>query len=285
MKAGRVLAYIILTLLTLALLSGLSQASTNTKKTGPVRALAEVGFGSRGSIRREKIISLSGLPVDRTVKVTLSISYYLEAKPVTYVEVGVVEQEWKDSLAHNGVGPPKWKSGSKSWSCTNPGSSVSFTIYAYASKSWKGGEGTARITATLKAEWPDVVTVAAGEGGSVSPSGRLEVWGDYLSVRAMPDPGYKFDHWEVSGGISIVGSSANGRFRVKGDGTIRAIFRKLPPPCPVEYKLTIAVRPSGAGTTSPSPGTYRYCAGTSVTIWVSCCSASTLRGLEEDSCN
>lgn len=93
-------------------------------------------------------------------------------------------------------------------------------------------DAKASVSATLTVWWPDVVTVTAGEGGSVSPSGRLEVWGDYLSIRATPDPGYEFDHWEVSGDVSIIDSSTNGRFRVAGDGTIKAISKKPPPPCP-----------------------------------------------------
>jgi len=151
MRASKVLAYLIVALLITALFSNIALASTNSREVSK-EAEARVGFGSKGSIRKERVVSLSGLPTDRTVKATLSVSYYLEAKPVTYVEVGVVEQEWKDSLTHNGIGPPKQKSGSRSWSRTNPGSSVSFTVHAYASKSWKGGEGTAKITATLRAE-------------------------------------------------------------------------------------------------------------------------------------
>ena len=108
---------------------------------------------------------------------------------------------------------------------------------------------------SIKAEYPDVVQVSASEGGSVNPSGRLEVWGNYLAVKATPSPGYEFEEWEVSGGITVLDSSASGRFRVKGDGSIRAIFRKVEPK---KYRLTIGVRPSGAGTTSPSPGAYYY---------------------------
>jgi len=57
----------------------------------------------------------------------------------------------------------------------------------------------------------------------------------------MPDEDCEFDHWEVSGGIAIVDGDATGRFRVSGDGTIKAAFKASsspPPPQPGKYRTT-----------------------------------------------
>ena len=78
------------------------------------------------------------------------------------------------------------------------------------------------------------LTVTAGEGGSL-PAGLAETLsGDYASgteLRLMvrPDPGYEFDHWEVSGGSSFRledPQSADSRFTTgEGAATLTAFFR------------------------------------------------------------
>ncbi len=54
-----------------------------------------------------------------------------------------------------------------------------------------------------------------------------------------------FDHWEVTGNITISGdpNDPNGTFTINGEGTIIPVFTILP-----HYNITVSVQPPGAGT-------------------------------------
>ncbi|MCR4804263.1 MAG: hypothetical protein K5981_01235 [Clostridia bacterium] len=71
-----------------------------------------------------------------------------------------------------------------------------------------------------------LVTVSAGEGGSVSGGGYYEV-GERAFLLATPNEGYSFDHWEVTGATVADATSAALSFVLTegGDITARAVFR------------------------------------------------------------
>ncbi len=82
-----------------------------------------------------------------------------------------------------------------------------------------------------------------------------------IMLNADSCPGYRFDHWEISGGTSVTTSGDSASFKVgNSDVTVKAVFVR-------QYRLDISVEPVGSGTTSPlSPGTYMLDEGTRVTL-------------------
>lgn len=84
--------------------------------------------------------------------------------------------------------------------------------------------------------------------GFTTPSGTATFsTGDTLSVTASPNTGSHFGYWSVSGGITVVDSSASGRFRVSGTGTIQANF--------LINQYTVTIEANGTGSTTPSGDT------------------------------
>jgi len=99
------------------------------------------------------------------------------------------------------------------------------------------------------------LSVSAMIGGMTDPAS-----GDYtyavdtsVTVTAIPDLGYNFDHWILDGiqytsnPISIIMNS---------DHNLTAHFSVVPPPPPETFNLNITT--ADGGTTSPSPGAYVY---------------------------
>ncbi len=69
------------------------------------------------------------------------------------------------------------------------------------------------------------VTVTAGANGSVNPSGDIQVVeGGNLSVEAIPDAGFHFTDWAVTGDITVSDNDATGEFVINSGGTITAGF-------------------------------------------------------------
>ena len=103
------------------------------------------------------------------------------------------------------------------------------------------------------------LTITTTTGGTTSPSPSAH---DYpccsnVSVTAIPDSGFAFDHWELDG--VDVGSANPYTVHMDSDHTLHAVFTG------VTYTLTITT--TAGGTTSPSPGAhvYPYCTNVSVT--------------------
>ena len=83
---------------------------------------------------------------------------------------------------------------------------------------------------TLYAKWTVEntypVTITAGEGGSVSPSGEKQVGSTPVTIKATPNTGYVFDKWTVSGGATVASStSATTTVTATATGTVTANFK------------------------------------------------------------
>lgn len=98
----------------------------------------------------------------------------------------------------------------------------------------------------------------SGQGTTEPAPGTYErIKGVQVLIRAVPDSGWKFDHW--SGNLTGVQNPII--FAMNSDKNITAHFVELPPP---EYSLTIKI--NGQGTTDPAPGIYKYPEGSEVEI-------------------
>lgn len=127
---------------------------------------------------------------------------------------------------------------------TNVGTATSFTV-------------TMDANHTLRAVFASAVanvTVVAGAGGAVSPTGTFPlIIGSAYSFVATPNNGYRLDHWELAG--TSIGTDATLTLNVTAqmDGaTITAVFVPVP--------VTLNVSTSGNGTTNPT-GSQTYNAG------------------------
>ena len=87
------------------------------------------------------------------------------------------------------------------------------------------------------------VTVDANKGGTVSPSGTVEVGSRTpTTFTATPDPGYRFDHWDIEGGIVAPQDLTNPTISITatGEGTLTAHFVRV-------YTVKYYATPTAAG--------------------------------------
>ncbi len=95
-----------------------------------------------------------------------------------------------------------------------------------------------------------------GNGTTNPPPGVYALPADpEVTVEAIPDPGWQFDHWEVDG--VDVGSANPYSPTVAADFTLRAVF--------VEGFL-LSISATGQGTTTPAPPSRAYAAGATAEI-------------------
>lgn len=85
-------------------------------------------------------------------------------------------------------------------------------------------------TSTLSVIYPVpatyAVTISAGTGGSVSPSGEQQVGSTAVAIEATPETGYAFDGWAVTGGATVAStSSASTTVTATAAGTVTANFK------------------------------------------------------------
>jgi hypothetical protein len=106
--------------------------------------------------------------------------------------------------------------------------------------------------------------LSAFEGGTTDPApGVYEVdSGSAITVRALPSPGYRFDHWALDGKYPTDNPIT---LTLTSDTTLTAIFAAVPPPGK-KVRLSVRVEPEGSGSTEPPPGDHEYIAGTSLTV-------------------
>jgi hypothetical protein len=90
-------------------------------------------------------------------------------------------------------------------------------------------------------------------GGTISGASGTYENGVVVSVKAIPNNGYRFDHWE--GGMS--GTAANIQVTMTGSKNLVAFFTKT-------YTLSTSTNPAGAGSIGPAMGTYDE--GSTVTL-------------------
>ncbi len=103
------------------------------------------------------------------------------------------------------------------------------------------------------------LTITAGAGGTTNPAPGTYTYtsGTVVSVTALPNAGYVFDHWTLDGVIR----TGNPISVTMGANHALAAYFVL------GYTLTITA--GGGGTTNPAPGSYGYAAGTVVTVQAS----------------
>jgi len=82
-------------------------------------------------------------------------------------------------------------------------------------------------------------------GGTISPAKGTYDNGVVVQVEAIPNPGYRFDHWEGS----LSGTSPTAQLIMDGSKKVIAFFKK-------QYNLSVSVTPTGSGSASPSSRTY-----------------------------
>lgn len=114
-------------------------------------------------------------------------------------------------------------------------------------------ESAPQVTYTL--------TVLPSVGGSTTPmSGSYQyASGGTVSILAVPDSGYNFDHWLIDG----VSTSQNpASVTMNANHTVQAVFT---PETVDQYVLTVLIG-AGKGVTDPPVGDSSYPAGTSVTL-------------------
>ena len=113
---------------------------------------------------------------------------------------------------------------------------------------------TANIT--LYAKWTEntySVTISAGTGGTVSPSGSQTIGQvTQTTITATPKSGYRFVDWTTTGGVVKVtetNSKEQGSITITAAaaGTVTANFEAIP-----ETKYAVTISSAGNGTVSPS---------------------------------
>ncbi|MFC1925103.1 PKD domain-containing protein [Chloroflexota bacterium] len=122
-------------------------------------------------------------------------------------------------------------------------------------------DGDQTVTANFAELEVYTLTMAVSPSGSgtTSPAVGSPTYyeGDVVTITAAAATGYKFVNW--SGGAS--GTTTTTSVAMTGDKTVTANFTQLE-----VYTLTMAVSPSGSGTTSPAVGSPTYYEGDVVTI-------------------
>jgi hypothetical protein len=115
------------------------------------------------------------------------------------------------------------------------------------------------VTAHFVAIPTHTLTVAVDPtgGGTTNPTVGVHTYeaGDGVNVTASANPGFTFDYWTGactgSGACSVT---------LDADKSVTAHFASI------TYDLTVAVNPTGAGTTNPTAGVHNYAYGTVVNI-------------------
>jgi subtilisin family serine protease len=102
------------------------------------------------------------------------------------------------------------------------------------------------------------LAIATTTGGTTNPAPGNHTYseGQNVSVQAIPDTGYRLDHWELDG-VNI--SSANPYpVLMDNDHLLQAVF------APITY--TLEVTTTIGGTTNPEQGVYTYNAGSRIQV-------------------
>ncbi len=85
---------------------------------------------------------------------------------------------------------------------------------------------TMKLSVTYPVPATYAVTISAGTGGSVSPSGEQQVGSTAVAIEATPETGYAFDGWAVTGGATVAStSSPSTTVTATAAGTVTANFK------------------------------------------------------------
>lgn len=130
------------------------------------------------------------------------------------------------------------------------------------------------------------LTMNVDGGGTTEPSPAYTYKhksGTSIPIKAIPDPGWEFDHWEIDGtGVKpdIMGASGP-EVIMSGDRNVTAHFKQplswidrlfgaknKPQPAQTQSTIyyTLSIKVVGRGTTKPAPGDYRMPLGQQVKI-------------------
>jgi major membrane immunogen (membrane-anchored lipoprotein) len=109
------------------------------------------------------------------------------------------------------------------------------------------------ITANFKVQHTLSISVSPTGGGTVTPNGDAYDEGTKVTLSAVPNSGYRFDHWSGD----ATGSSSPIDVTMNAGKTVTANFK-------AQYTLSISVSPTGGGIVRPTGGTYDE--GTKVTL-------------------
>lgn len=114
----------------------------------------------------------------------------------------------------------------------------------------------------IKPNFDLTISVTPSGGGTTTPVPGTARYtkGTNITVTATPAGGYAFKEWRLDG--NVVGTSPTITVTVNKDSVLEAVFAPM-------FGLTIAVTPSGAGTTTPAPGIYSYMQGDRITVTAS----------------
>jgi uncharacterized repeat protein (TIGR02543 family) len=108
------------------------------------------------------------------------------------------------------------------------------------------------------------LTITVFGGGNTSPPPGTYQYnkGSTVTLKATPSPGYSFLFWVING-VTKYDNPAT--ITLNSDTIADAHFTyPTPPTPPATYTLTISA--TDGGTTEPSPSSYTYPAGTTVTV-------------------
>ena len=109
-----------------------------------------------------------------------------------------------------------------------------------------------------KVQYTLTTAVSPTGAGSVTltPSGGVYDAGTTVQVKASAATGYVFDHWRGD----LTGSTNPTSIVMAGNKSVTAVFKK------VQYTLTTAVSPTGAGSVTLTPSGGVYAVGTTVQV-------------------
>ena len=138
----------------------------------------------------------------------------------------------------------------------NQGSVIPFTTTITADQSLIAVYTIQTVQQTL--------TVLPATGGVTDPITGIYVCnqGVTVTIAAIPDIDYMFDHWELDG-VSVSTASSY-TVTMDTDHTLRAVFVATPPPPPGKHNLTISA--TIGGTTTPEAGTWEFNEGVSIQV-------------------
>jgi len=119
----------------------------------------------------------------------------------------------------------------------------------------------------LEITWEEAVppptytlTISSTVGGSTNPSSGSYVHpeGTLVTVTAVPNATYEFDHWTLNGTVSTANPIT---IMIDRAFSLTAYFKEIPPP-----KYTLTIETMIGGTTNPTSGSYLYDEGATVVV-------------------
>ena len=167
-----------------------------------------------------------------------------------------------------GIGGSVSPSGTSKWQYGGNVTIIAFPEADYLFDHWSGDfEGTANPAQFVITEDMQIsavfieayyLTISAGEGGTVSPSGKLFLKkGTEISILAIANTEYYFSHWD--GDFS--GTENPIKIIVEEEAAVEAVFEE-------KKKLEVGANPPEGGSTSPT-GTSYYMPEAEVKVWAS----------------